>query len=210
MLKRGSAPFVVGGTGLYISSLIDNYHFPTVGPHPELRRAHEAKSLDELVKLLLTLDPGAANVVDLKNKRRVTRALEVVTYTGKKFSELRSQGEPLVEAFQVGILRPKEELFRRIDVSIDNMLDEGLVDELRMLLRKGLSVNAPSMSAICYTDLARYLKGECPLDTAMAEIKRKTKQYIKRQWTWFKRDPRIRWAKDEDEAVAMVREWLTE
>jgi len=208
MAKREALPIVVGGTGLYISSLIDNYHFPAVAAQPALRSAYEEKPLDELVRLLLTIDPGAAGVVDLKNKRRVIRALEVVTYTGKKFSELRTQGEPLVDAFQVGIRFEKDELFRRIDRSIDNMVEEGLIDEVRSLLRRGYKASLPSLSAIGYQDVARYLTGEITQDDAIALIKRRTHQYTKRQWTWFKRDPRIRWAKSEDEAVEMVGEWL--
>lgn len=208
MVKRGSLPIVVGGTGLYISSLIDNYHFPSVAPQPALRKAYEEKSLDELVRLLLTIDPGASGVVDLKNKRRVIRALEVVTYTGKKFSEQRTHGEPLVEAFQVGIHLPKEELFRRIDRSIENMVDEGLIDEARSLVRRGYKPSLSSMTSIGYQEIARYLKGELTLEDAIALVKKHTHQYTKRQWTWFKRDPRIRWAKDTDEAVEMVGEWL--
>ncbi len=174
MVKRGALPIVVGGTGLYISSLIDNYHFPAVAAQPALRTAYEQKPLDELVRLLLTIDPGAAGVVDLKNKRRVVRALEVVTYTGKKFSELRTQGEPLVDAFQVGIRFEKDELFRRIDRSIDNMVDEGLIDEVRDLLRRGYKASLPSLSAIGYQDVARYLNGEITQDEAIAFIKRRT------------------------------------
>src|SRR3989338_8760817 len=176
--------------------------------HPASHTAYQATPLGELVRLLLTIDPGAAGVVDLKNKRRVIRALEVVTYTGKKFSELRTQGEPLVDAFQVGIRFEKDELFRRIDRSIDNMVEEGLIDEVRSLLRRGYKASLPSLSAIGYQDVARYLTGEITQDDAIALIKRRTHQYTKRQWTWFKRDPRIRWAKSEDEAVEMVGEWL--
>lgn len=209
MVKRGALPIVVGGTGLYISSLIDNYHFPAVPAQPVLRTAYEQKSLDELVRLLTTIDPGAAGVVDLKNKRRVVRALEVVTFTGKKFSVLRTHGEPLVDAFQVGIHLEKDDLYRRIDRSIDNMVDEGLIDEVRSLLRHGYKASLPSLSAIGYQDVARYLTGEITQDDAIALIKRRTHQYTKRQWTWFKRDPRIRWAKDEDEAVEWVGEWLS-
>lgn len=209
MVKRGALPIVVGGTGLYISSLIDNYHFPAVPAQPALRTAYEQKSLDELVRLLTTIDPGAAGVVDLKNKRRVVRALEVVTFTGKKFSALRTHGEPLVDAFQVGIHFEKDDLYRRIDRSIDNMVDEGLIDEVRSLLRRGYMASLPSLSAIGYQDVARYLTGEITQDEAITLIKRRTRQYTKRQWTWFKRDPRIRWATNEDEAVEMVGEWLS-
>ncbi|HWQ99281.1 MAG TPA: tRNA (adenosine(37)-N6)-dimethylallyltransferase MiaA [Candidatus Methylomirabilis sp.] len=208
MVKRGALPIVVGGTGLYVSALIDNYRFPAVAPQPALRKAYEEKSLDELVRLLLVVDPGASGVVDLKNKRRVIRALEVVTYTGRRFSEQRTQGEPLVEAFQVGIHLPKEELFRRIDRSIESMVDEGLIDEARSIFRRGFKPNLPSMTSIGYQEIARYLRGEASLEEALALVKKHTHQYTKRQWTWFKRDPRIRWASSEDEAVEMVGEWL--
>jgi tRNA dimethylallyltransferase len=206
--KRGNLPIVVGGTGLYISSVIDNYVFPNVPPHPQLREAYESKNVEELAKMLLALDPGAVNVVDLQNKRRVVRALEVVTFTGRRFTELRVRGEPLVDAFQVGIYWPQEELYRRVDGAVDRMVDDGLIDEVRALRKRGLAWDSPAMSAIGYQDLASYLKGDKPLEDVIKLIKTRTRHYTKRQRTWFKRDPRIRWARNREEAVEWVRDWL--
>jgi tRNA dimethylallyltransferase len=208
--RRGNLPIIVGGTGLYISALIDNYEFPSVPPHPELRRAHEQRSLDELVKLLLAVDPGAVSVVDLHNKRRVIRALEVVTYSGKKFSESRTQGRPLVDALQVGVYRTQEELKRRVDLAVEDMIDRGLIDEVRLLRERRIPWNAPAMSAIGYRDVQPYLDGRESLEHTVERIKYRTRQYTKRQWTWFKRDPRIRWAHSRDEALTWVKEWLEE
>jgi tRNA dimethylallyltransferase len=210
IVQRGNLPIVVGGTGLYISSLIDNYVFPGVPAHPKLREAYEAKSVDDLVHMLLALDPEAVNVVDLQNKRRVIRALEVATFTGKKFTDLRKQGDPLVDAFQVGIYWPQQELYKRVDEAVDRMVDEGLIDEVRTLRKRGLAWDSPAMSAIGYQDLGPYLKGDVPLEDAIQHIKTRTRHYTKRQWAWFKRDPRIRWNRNKDEAEEWVREWLRE
>ncbi|GMU25248.1 MAG: tRNA dimethylallyltransferase [Candidatus Uhrbacteria bacterium] len=207
---RRHLPIVVGGTGLYLSSLIDHFQFPEVKAQPGLRLEYERKPLDDLVRLLLAVDPDSGNIVDLKNKRRVIRALEVVTFSGKKFSEARRLGEPLVEALQIGIVRSKEELYSRIHVSIEHMLEEGLIEEVRTLIKKGVSVDSPGMTAIGYRDFVRYLRGECSLDEIIENFKQKTRQYARRQWTWFKKDDRIRWVTDDAEAGRIVREWLGE
>jgi tRNA dimethylallyltransferase len=208
IIRRKKLPIVVGGTGLYVSALIDNYQFPGVEPQPAMRAAFESKSLEELVRALLTADPGAADVVDLKNKRRVIRAFEVVTFSGLKFSEARGKAEPLVHSLLVGIQRPPEELYARLGQTIDEMMAHGLVDEVRTLLHKGISPDAPAMTSIGYTDIARYLRGELSLEAVTTLIKLRTRQYTKRQITWFKRDKRIHWAKDEDQAVRLVKRGL--
>lgn len=208
IVRRGKLPMVVGGTGLYISSLIDHYEFPSVEPQPFLRASLDSKTLDELVQVLLAADPDSAGIVDLKNKRRVIRALEVVTFSGKKFSEARGKADPLVDAIQLGITRPQEELYSRLEKSIDRMFAEGLVDEVKMLLRKGIPPDAPSMTSIGYSDVATYLRGDMELEEVVALIKRRTRQYAKRQITWFKRDSRIHWVKTEHEGIKLVKDWM--
>jgi tRNA dimethylallyltransferase len=208
--KRGHLPIVVGGTGLYVKALVDNYSFPMVEPKPQLRAAFEQKPLPELVALLLKLDPAAAEAVDLKNPRRVIRALEVATFTGRPFTEQRTIGKPVVDAFQVGIVFSRQELFRRIDAEIEGMIEHGWIDEIREIVRKGIPQDAPAMTSIGYRQLLLYIKGEKTLDKAIEDCKKAVHDYAKRQETWYKRDPRIHWAHSAKDAIKMTREWLVD
>lgn len=208
--RRHHLPIVVGGTGLYVKALVDNLSFPKVEPKPHLRAAFEGKPLKELAELLVKLDPAAAEAVDLKNPRRVIRALEVVTFTGKPFTAQKRSGRPIVDAFQVGIVRSREELFKRIDNEIEDMVERGWIDEIREIVRKKIPLDAPAMTSIGYRELLRYIKGETTLNEAIKSCKTAVHRYAKRQETWFKRDPRIHWAHDQDEAADMAREWLNE
>ena len=206
--KRVHLPIVVGGTGLYVSALVDNFSFPRVEPSASLRKAFETKPLSELVALLLKLDPEAKQKVDLKNPRRVIRALEVSTFTGKPFSALKVAGKPLYDAFQIGIRHTREDLFRRVDGEIDSMVKRGWIDEIRTALKHGIPENAPAMTSIGYREFLAYIKGARTLEQAVNASKAAVRRYAKRQETWFKRDKRIHWAKNEDEALKKAEEWL--
>lgn len=206
--RRGHVPIVVGGTGLYVKALVDNYSFPMVEPKPHLRAAFERRPLAELVALLLKLDPAAAEAVDLKNPRRVIRALEVSTFTGQPFTSQRKIGKPVVDAFQVGVAFHRQELYHRIDVEIEGMIERGWIDEIREIIRKGIPQDAPAMTSIGYRQLLQYIKGEKTLEKAIEECKHAVHQYAKRQETWFKRDPRIHWAHSAKDAMKMVKEWM--
>jgi tRNA dimethylallyltransferase len=208
IVRRKHVPIVVGGTGLYISSIIDNLQFPHVEPQAAFRRSLEAKPLRDLIALLLAIDPDAFEVVDIKNKRRVIRALEVSTFSGKKFSELRKRGEPIVEALQIGLARTSADLNARIRVSVEKMITRGLVRELRDLMKRKVPLNAPALTALGYRDFAEYLLGRVTLQEAVERLKKQTIQYAKRQLTWFKRDRRIHWVKNPEEGVKIVGEWL--
>ena len=206
--RRGHLPMVVGGTGLYIQALIDNYKIPAVPPQPKFREAMETKPLSELTDMLRRLDPKALEVVDLKNQRRVLRALEVITFTGKPFTAQRQKARPKVEALMISMAWPREELYRRIDEAAERMIEEGWTDEIRRLHEQGIAWDAPAMTSIGYGELGAYVRGECLLEDAIAKAKRATRQYAKRQMTWFRRDKRIIWVKSEAEASSLVGEWL--
>lgn len=209
ILKRKHLPLIVGGTGLYISALVDNFVFPQVPPSPTLRAAFESKPLSELVSLLLKLDPDAKQIVDLRNPRRVIRALEVSTFTGKPFTQQKGAGKQLYDAFQIGLTQPREELYARIDAEVDRMVERGWVEEIRDALKRGVPENAPALTSIGYREFMMYLKGEQTLEQAIAASKQAVRHYAKRQETWFKRDKRIHWAHSIDEATEMVKRWLT-
>lgn len=193
ILKRKKVPIIVGGTGLYIWSIVDNLDIPKVAPDVDLRNKLEKKSLSELVEDLKKIDPIAANNIDLKNPRRVIRALEVCLSTGKPFSEQRKVGKSLFDALQIGISHPKEVLFERINKRIDEQIQYGLVDEVKKLVTEGYSWDLHSMSSLGYKEMGEYLRGEATRSKAIEKFKNKTRHYAERQITWFKRDKRIVW-----------------
>lgn len=208
IIKRGHLPIVVGGTGLYISALIDNFDFPKVEPNAALREAFREKPLADLVKLLLKIDPAAEQLVDLKNPRRVVRALEVATFTGKPFTQQKIVARPQFDAFQVAICRSREDLYKRIDGAVDEMVERGWPREVERALEKGISENAPAMSSIGYREMLKFVRGETSLAAATEATKRSVHKYAKRQETWFKRDMRIRCVQTEAEGMKLAKDWL--
>jgi tRNA dimethylallyltransferase len=205
---RGHLPLVVGGTGLYIQALVDNYQIPAVPPQDSFRKAMEGKTLAELVKLLLRLDPAAEKLVDIKNPRRVLRALEVATFTGKPFTEQKGAAKPLIDPLLIAMKRERDELRDRINQAVEAYVEAGWLDEIRRLHKSGIGWDAPAMTSIGYRELGTYIRGEATLEQAIERTKRATWQYAKRQLTWFKRDQRIHWVKDEEEAEKLVAKWL--
>jgi tRNA dimethylallyltransferase len=205
---RKKLPIVVGGTGLYIQALVDNYTIPQVPPQFEFRKAMETKPLPELVKLLLRVDPDAKDQVDLKNPRRVMRALEVATFTGKPFTKQKSAAKPVIDAFIIAIKRDRDELRERINQAVEAYIEAGWLDEIRKVREMGIPWDAPAMTSIGYRELGAYLRGECSLEEAVRKTKEATWQYAKRQLTWFKRDQRIHWVETETEAEELVKAWL--
>ena len=213
ILKRKKLPVIVGGTGLYIQTLVENLDIPKVEPNKKLREDLEEKTLPELVAMLVKMDPASAKKIDLKNSRRVLRALEVFMATGKSFFAQRTKSKPLYRALQIGIDVPREELIKRINTRVDKQINEGLVEETRGLAaepaRNALRSNAggykwslPSMSGIGYKQMGFYLRGEMTLEAAIEILKRDTRRYAKRQSTWFKRDKKIVWIKNTNLALA--------
>lgn len=208
IVARGKLPILVGGTGLYLQALVDNYEPPTVPPQPELRAEMEALSLEQLVRRLEKLDPDAVTWVDLKNRRRVERALEVVTATGKSFKEQRLQGEPLVEALLVGLQRSPEELRARINTAIDEMFTRGWKEEVAQLHAAGIPWDAPAMTSIGYRDVGELLREEVSFEEAREHIEIATWHYAKRQLTWFKKDARIQWHQSKENVLRAIEGFL--
>lgn len=207
IVARGKLPILVGGTGLYFQALVDNYEPPAVPPQPELRAEMEKRTLEQLVRQLEKLDPDAVTWVDLKNRRRVERALEVVTATGKSFKAQRLQGEKLVDALILGRQRSPEELRERINTAIDQMMARGWKEEVEALHASGVAWDAPAMTSIGYRDLGELIRGDVSFEEALEHIQIATWQYAKRQLTWFKRDERIRWLESNASAVKIVQTW---
>ena len=192
---RGRHPLLVGGTGLYVSALLDGHDYAAQPWSPE----HRARLTDELdagglaplAERLAQRAPRVAAAVDLRNPRRVLRALERVE-AGGGGAESRSEPYPGRIAL-VGITRPRDELFRRIDQRAAWLFANGLLDEVRSLLDAGHAPNLRPMSGHGYREAAAHLAGESTLTDAVASAARRTRQYAKRQLTWFRRDGRITW-----------------
>jgi len=206
--KNNKIPFLVGGTGLYISSVVDNFHIPKIIENKQLRKSFESKSLEELLELLKIIDLKSFEVIDKKNKRRITRALEVAIISGESFITQKRKGEKLFDVFQVGVLWNREELYERINKRIDSMVENGLIDEIKFLLKKGYKWNLNSMNAIGYRQFKDYLEGKDTLENCIEKLKRDTRRYAKRQLTWFNRDKSIKWFENYEDAEKEVKKFL--
>lgn len=207
--QKNKIPFLVGGTGLYIQAIVDNLKIPRVKPDSKIREKLEVMSLSALLRQLQQLDPITAQTIDTHNRRRLTRALEVCLTTKKPFSQQREKGRSVFNILQIGVKIDKKTLDHRINQRVDQMLETGLVEEVKSLM-KNYAPQLPAMSGIGYREIIQYLNHEISLEQAKALIKLHTRQYAKRQITWFKRDKRIKWVKDYQEAHELIREFLND
>lgn len=202
---RAALPLVVGGTGLYVASLLDGYDYGWAAPSPEIRRRLwarlELEGLDSIATSLVQLSPEVAAGTDLRNPRRVVRALERLEAGG-----LLPGGTPYAgRVVRIGLHRQPEILDRRIGSRTRSMFDAGLIDETRALLAEGYDPARPALSGIGYAEVARHLAGGWSLGETIEAIVRRTRQYAKRQLTWFRRDPRIVWIDAGDRPAADAR-----
>lgn len=196
--KRGHLPFLVGGTGQYIRAVVEGWQIPRVRPDLHLRAALQSWAQDVgaggLHQRLRVIDPQAANLIEPANLRRTIRALEVIFTTGELFSQQRRKLKSPYQTLTLGLTRPRDELYCRVDARVEAMLADGLVEEVQDLLARGYDPALPTMSAIGYRQIISYLRGETSLAEAVAQIKRATRVFVRRQANWFKiDDPNIRW-----------------
>lgn len=203
---RNKLPFLVGGTGQYVRAVTQGWIPPEVKPNKALRSELEQQKDENgiywLHARLEKLDPPAAGKIDPRNYRRTIRALEVILTTGRKFSEQRGRGESPYHLVTIGLTRPREELYQRVDQRIEIMFANGFIDEVKNLLDNGYSPSLPTMSAIGYRECVSVIKGELSEEQAKVQIRRATRIYVRRQANWFKEsDPNIHWYKVEDGVV---------
>jgi tRNA dimethylallyltransferase len=194
---RGKSAIVVGGTGLYIKSILDELNFPDTDPEvrKKLEKELEDIGLNALFERLEKLDPAAAIAIDRANARRVIRALEVIEITGKPFTANlpREASTRYPDARQFGLVMDREKLDERISARVDRMWDEGFVAEVETLLQRGLTDARTAQLALGYSQIIAYLDGKMSQVEAREDTKRATRQYARRQETWFSRDERITW-----------------
>ena len=213
--SRGHLPILAGGTGLYIQSLLENYQFSKVPPDLEYRKMLEKRAkiegFDALYQELLKLDPESAARITPQNTRRVIRALESLR-AGEAVSAICS-GELHYDALVIGLEMDRPLLYDRINRRVDLMFEEGWVDECRELIQKWPHMSPGSCQAIGYKEIFAHLRGELTLEMTKEIIKQRTRNFAKRQITWFRRMDYIRWQKVSEStnfellATQVIRLW---
>ncbi|MCE7988844.1 MAG: tRNA (adenosine(37)-N6)-dimethylallyltransferase MiaA [Caldilinea sp. CFX5] len=207
---RGNVPFLVGGTALYIRAVVDGLRIPEAPPNPEVRAELEAFLAAEgrvaLFQRLQALDPATAAVIDGQNPRRVLRALEIFLTTGKAKVELEGTQPPLYRFLLLGLERPRDQLYARIDRRVDQMIEQGLIAETQRLLAAGYRPPLPAITSLGYREIIAYLENELPLPIAIEKIKTETHRYVRHQSTWFRKMPNIVWFTLDESAPQTIAE----
>jgi tRNA dimethylallyltransferase len=196
--ERGHIPMLVGGTGQYITAVVEGWTIPEVPPNEVLRTELENFAADQgasaLHEWLRKVDPAAANNIDYRNVRRVVRALEVSIESGQPISELQRKRPPPYSIITYGLTSERDVLYERADRRVDQMIEQGFLAEVRHLLEMGYKRTLPSMSGLGYAQLAAHLLDQISLAEAIAETKNATHDFIRRQYTWFRgHDSGILW-----------------
>lgn len=216
--ERSKLPLLVGGSGLYVRSILEGWRMPQVPPDAEFRHSLEKKAAnlgrDKVYQELMKVDPVAAQRIDPGNVRRVIRALEVYKKSGVPFSQLQNKkGTSTYDTLIIGLTTNRQELYRRIDLRVDEMIKQGLVDEVKKLVNMGFNFNLSAMSGIGYKQIGMFLRGELTLPTAVQQIKFETHRFVRHQYTWFRlKDERIKWfdilSQPESDITALVAKFM--
>ena len=215
--QRNKLPLLVGGSGLYVWSVLEGWTIPQVPPDLEFRHSLEEKAAevgqDELYQELVRVAPIAAQRIDQRNVRRVIRALEVHRSTETPLLPLQHKEAPPFQSLIVGLTTDRAELYRRIDLRVDEMITQGLVEEVKRLVNMGYDLNLPAMSGIGYKQIGLYLKGELTLGAAIQQIKSETHRFVRHQYNWFRlKDDRIQWfniqSKMDSEITALLAKFI--
>ena len=192
IISRGKVPIVAGGTGLYFRVLLENYDLPDVKPDYELRKELSSYSYEELLEMLTKLDEKAANSVEKNDKKKLIRYIEIIKLAGKPLDLVCGVKEKEFNVEWVGLNFPREILYDRINKRVDLMIEQGLIDETKKLLQKHGRISNIT-DTIGYREVLSYLDGELSLDEAKDKLKQNTRNYAKRQLTWFRKNEQINW-----------------
>ncbi len=215
--QRHKLPILVGGSGLYVWSVIEGWKIPPVPPNNEFRQGLEKKAKENggysLFQELQKVDPVAATRIMPGNLRRIIRALEIYSKTGRPVSELWQKQPPAYPVLIIGLTMQRENLYLRVDSRVDEMIKHGLIDEVKDLMSKGYSLDLPSMSGIGYKQIAKSIQGEMDLTSAVEQIKKETRRFARHQYAWFRpNDARIHWLNENnnvpEEAANLVSSFL--
>lgn len=200
LVTRRKNPIIVGGTGLYLWALLKGYSFPISPADKEIRARLEKEPITTLYAHLSTFDALSAQRIHPNDKKRVVRALEVFELTGVPISQMQERRTRNVErgtrefSFQlIGLSPPREELYARIEQRVDDMIKKGLIEEVKGLLEKGYSKELNSLQALGYKETIEYLEGRWTKEKMIEELKKRTRNFAKRQMTWFRRFENVGW-----------------
>ena len=222
IVSRGKTAIIAGGTGLYMDSLIrgnDFAPFPSTGMREKLEQQADEQGMEKMLTLLESIDPEATGKLHLADRKRILRALEVFYETGETITahNRRTQSvPPKFQALWLGLEdADRQDLYRRIDTRVEIMLENGLIEEIQRLLAMGIPKKATALQAIGYKEFISALEGNCTLEEATAQVQQASRNYAKRQLTWFRRNPHMHWLcrKKEDtltEILAKARQVLHE
>ncbi len=217
LLQRDAVPIVVGGSGFYIRALVDGLFAPEISDQDvkeKWRRCIVTKGREAVFAELERVDPQTAERLHINDTQRIVRALEVFELTGKPIAQFQEgQEEPAdFDPVFIGLERDRPELVQRIEQRVDQMMEHGLVQEVQSLLERGYSPDLNALATVGYQEVVDYMRGEHDFDEMVEQIKIHTRQYSKRQMTWFRRDLRINWINltgmaREDQILAVLALW---
>ena len=189
---KGKIPIIVGGTGLYTDILLRGYDLPEIPPNNEYRKQLEILNTEQLYNKLNKLDSESAIKIGENDKKKLIRAIEIISSTSKKLSDSRSIGISQYNVKWIGMNFERDKLYQRINERVDKMIDDGLIDETKLLIKKyGRVYNV--INTIGYREIVQYLDGNMTLDCAVELLKKNTRNYAKRQLTWFRKFDDIEW-----------------
>lgn len=204
--NKGKLPIVAGGTMFWVDALL--YGLPqTAKPNLKIRKKLEVQSLEQLVKKLKKLDPQRAKTIDLNNKRRIVRALEIVMITGKPVPKYQKQDK--YDILKIGVKRSKQELKQRINIRLIQRIKQGMIAEVKQLHEQGVSWKRLDSFGLEYRWISRYLRGIISKQEMLERLEFDIIHYAKRQMTWFKKDKEIYWENDFKKIENKVKAWLT-
>ncbi len=205
--NEGKLPIIVGGTGLYIKASLYDYVF---FDEQEEDDQYEDLSNEEIYELLKQKDPAALEKIHINNRKRLVRALNIYEKHHKGISQIKSEQEhkPIYDALIIGLTMDRETLFERINLRVDRMINDGLLEEIKGLLAKGISFDDQSMQGIGYKEFRNYFEGTKSLEECIEDIKINSRHFAKRQYTFFKNQLDVKWFTDQEEAIREVEKWL--
>lgn len=196
--SKGKIPIVVGGTGLYFRILLEDFDLPRVKPDYKLREELEKLDTKKLHEMLKELDPKSAEKIHFNNKVKIIRALEVSKTLDKPHSDAAGKKEPEYNVIWIGLNTPnRADLYDRINKRVDEMVERGLLEETKSLLKKHGRINN-FINTIGYQEMLEYIDGKITFDEAVEKLKQNTRRYAKRQLTWFRRNDLIKWFDTKD------------
>ncbi len=204
---RGKLPIIVGGTGLYIKAALYDYFF---FDEEEEDDPYEGYTNQQLYDLLMQKDPAALEKIHINNRKRLIRALNIFEKHKQGISEIKAAQEhkPVYDCLVIGLTCERQELYRRIDERVDKMIHDGLLQEIQGLLDRGVTFDDQCMQAIGYKEFKAYSQGNCSLEECIAEIKKDSRNFAKRQYTFFKNQLEMQWFEDQNLAIKTIDQWL--